>query len=1050
MSQVIKNFGELDALRDNVRAAKAERAAAGGKEIFLCMGASCIASGATAVRAAIDKELATHGLTDTVAVVGTGCMGPCAGGPVLQYANVFYENLRPQDGIEIVREHLMRGRVVERLTHKRPDGRNVHLAADIDFFKRQKKVVLRNCGAIDPLNIDDYIARDGYQALAKVLRQNDPDATIETMRVSGLRGRGGAGFPTWRKWRFTRDAAAEVKYVVCNADEGDPGAFMDRSVLEGDPHSVIEGMAVAAHTIGAAMGYIYVRAEYPLAVERLRIALAQCEQRGLLGKNILGSGFDLELEIRMGSGAFVCGEETALLTSIEGNRGEPRPRPPFPAQQGLWGKPTVLNNVETYANVPAILLQGGEWYASYGTPKSKGTKVFALAGAIQNSGLVEVPVGMSLGDLIYDIGGGIPAGKEFKAAQMGGPSGGCIPKQHLNVPLDYESLSELGAIMGSGGLIVMDEDSCMVDVARFFLEFVQEESCGKCVPCRVGTKRMLEILTRICEGKGEEHDVERLIDLGEMIKDTSLCGLGQTAPNPVLSTIRHFGQEYVEHIRDRHCRAGVCAALVDAPCSSACPANVDIPGYVSLVSEKRYAEALRLHRERNPFAAICSRVCFHTCEDKCRRSTLDAPVSIRGIKRFMVDQEVTIQLPEVRESAENAKRKVAIIGAGPAGLSCAYFLARLGYRPKVFESEPRPGGMLVQAIPAYRLPRELVAREVRMVEHMGVDIQTGVRLGKDFTLKSLRAEGYDAVFLGVGAPEGVRLGMPGSDVEGITDALSFLRTYNLRGSVPVGRRVVVIGGGNSAIDAARTALRLGAEEVTVVYRRSREAMPAYEEEIEEAEHEGVRLQLLTAPVEVVTEGKRVAGIKCMPMRLGAFDRSGRRRPEEGGDAYVIPADHVLVAIGQALDLKSLCGELPLEARNDTFIQINPVSGQTSEKWIFSGGDATTGPSSVVEAVAAGERAAVGMDLYLTGANHAFWREEKCIDTQFDPDAEPYESPREKLNLIPIERRRNNFDEVEQPWNEPVAVRQAKRCLRCDYGKRCAGETAGAAANGHHK
>jgi len=768
----------------------------------------------------------------------------------------------------------------------------------------------------------------------------------------------------------------------------------------------------------------------------LKIALAQARERGLLGKNILGSGFDFDLEIRMGSGAFVCGEETALLTSIEGNRGEPRPRPPFPAISGLWHKPTVLNNVETYANVPGIILNGGAWYAAYGTQRSKGTKVFALAGTIKNSGLVEVPVGMSLGDLIYDVGGGIAGGKQFKAAQIGGPSGGCIPKQHLNVPLDYESLSELGAIMGSGGLVVMDEDSCMVDVARFFLEFVQEESCGKCVPCRVGTKRMLEILNRICEGRGEEADVERLIDLGEMIKDTSLCGLGQTAPNPVLSTIRHFGQEYIEHIRDKHCRAGVCGALVSAPCSSACPANVDIPGYISLVAEKRYAEALRLHRERNPFAAICSRVCFHTCEDKCRRSSIDAPVSIRGIKRFMVDQEVTIQLPEVRENEINAKRKIAIVGAGPAGLSCAYFLARLGYRPKVFEAEPRPGGMLVQAIPAYRLPREIVAREVRMIEHMGVDIFTNMVLGDAITLQALRADGYDAAFLGVGAPCGVGLGLPGADAEGIGDALSFLRTYNLRGSVPVGKNVVVIGGGNSAIDAARTALRLGAETVTVVYRRSREAMPAYEEEIEEAEHEGVVLKLLTAPVEVVLEGRRVVGIKCLPMRLGEFDRSGRRRPEESGDAFILRADHVLVAIGQTLDMQKITRDVPLEIRNQTFIQANPVTGQTSEKWIFSGGDAVTGPSSVVEAVAAGERAAVGIDLVLTGANHAGWRGTLEVDTAFDPDAEPSDAPREKLNLIPVERRRNNFAEVEQPWCESVAIRQAGRCLRCDYGKRC--------------
>ncbi|MEN6495304.1 MAG: NADH-ubiquinone oxidoreductase-F iron-sulfur binding region domain-containing protein [Thermoguttaceae bacterium] len=1027
---------QLTAVRDAVRQQKAELVASGHKQIHLCMGASCIASGALRVKAALEKELQDRSIAGWVSIVETGCLGPCSAGPALKIGDVFYEHLRPEDARDLVTEHVLKGRVVDRLTHKRPDGRSVPGAGDMDFFKRQTKIVLRNCGQIDPQKIEDYIGQDGYQALAKVLSERNSETVIETLKVSGLRGRGGAGFPTWRKWSLTRQVVNDVKFVVCNADEGDPGAFMDRSVLEGDPHSVMEGMAIAAHTIGASMGYIYVRAEYPLAVERLKIALAQAKECGLLGENILGSGFSFDLELRMGSGAFVCGEETALMTSIAGNRGEPRPRPPFPAERGLWDKPTLLNNVETYANVPAILMHGGEWYASYGTPKSKGTKVFALAGAIKNSGLVEVPVGMPLGDLIYDIGGGIPGGKEFKAAQMGGPSGGCIPKQFLNVPLDYESLSELGAIMGSGGLIVMDEDSCMVDVARFFLEFVQEESCGKCVPCRVGTKRMLEILNRICEGKGEEEDLDRLIDLGEMIKDSSLCGLGQTAPNPVLSTIRHFGYEYIEHIRDKRCRAGVCAALVSAPCSSACPANVDIPGYISLVGEKRYAEALKLHRERNPFAAICSRVCFHTCEDKCRRATLDASVSIRGIKRFMVDQEVTVQVPEVRENPQNAKRKIAIVGAGPAGLSCGYFLARLGYRPTIYESEPRPGGMLVQAIPSYRLPREIVAREVRMIEHMGVEILTNTALGKDFTLKSLRGSGYEAIFLGIGAPLGVGLDIPGSDAEGITDALSFLRTYNLRGSVKVGNDVVVIGGGNSAIDAARTAIRLGAKSVTVVYRRSREAMPAYQEEIEEAEHEGVRLQLLTAPVEVLVEGQHVVGLKCRPMRLGEFDRSGRRAPKEGGEAFVIPADHILVAIGQTLDAQKICNGLPLETRNNAFLQINPVTGQTSEKWVFAGGDVVVGPSSVVEAVAAGERAAVGIDLYLTGSNHAFWRAERPVDTVFDPEAEPVDTARERLPLIPVERRRNNFDEVEQPWREAVALRQAQRCLRCDYGRRC--------------
>lgn len=1031
----IANVNALGQLRDTLRAQQANLPAEGRKLVRLCMGASCITSGAQRVRDAIGQELAAHGLARQVDIVETGCMGPCSGGPVLVIDDIFYEQVQPEDAADLVSEHLGKGKMVNRLTHRRPDGRSVPHAADMDFFKRQTKIVLRNCGQIDPRRIEDYIARDGYQALAKVLSADQPDQVLAELKASGLRGRGGAGFPAWRKWKFTRDADGDTKFVVCNADEGDPGAFMDRSVLEGDPHSIVEGMAIAARTIGAAQGYVYVRAEYPLAVERLTHALGQARERGLVGKDILGTGFDFELEIRMGSGAFVCGEETALLRSIEGNRGEPRPRPPFPAQCGLWGKPTLLNNVETYANVASIVLNGGEWYASRGTDGSRGTKVFALAGAIKNSGLVEVPIGMSLGDLIYDIGGGIPDEKQFKAAQIGGPSGGCIPPQYLNVPLDYESLSELGAIMGSGGLVVMNEDTCMVDVARYFIEFVQEESCGKCVPCRVGTKRMLEILERICDGRGEEADVERLIELGEIIKDTSLCGLGQTAPNPVLSTIRHFGNEYIEHIRDRRCRAGVCPSLVSAPCSSACPANVDIPGYVSLVAERRYAEALRLHRERNPLAAVCSRVCFHSCEEKCRRATIDAPVSIRGIKRFMADQEVTFQVPAVRENGQNAKRSVVVVGAGPAGLSCAYFLARLGYQPKVYEAEPRPGGMLVQAIPAYRLPREIVAREVRMIEQLGVEIHSDMRLGSDFTLRSLRAEGCEAVFLGVGAPHGVSLGITGDNAAGITDALSFLRTYNLRGSVPVGRQVVVIGGGNSAIDAARTALRLGADRVTVVYRRSREVMPAYREEIDEALAEGVELRLLTAPVEIVTENKAVAGVRCVPMQLGAFDRSGRRRPERGGEAFVIPADHVLAAIGQSLDLKSLADGVQLARRNNVFIDVDHATGQTSQKWIFAGGDAVTGPSSVVEAVAAGERAARGIDLYLTGADHAFWRDTRPVDTYFDPEAEPVETPREKLRLIPVERRRHNFDEVEQPWQEAIAIRQSKRCLRCDYGHR---------------
>jgi NADH-quinone oxidoreductase subunit F len=1005
-------------------------------EICLCAGAGCIASGSLELKKALLEAMNENGVQ--VPVKETGCLGPCAAGPVIKMlpGNVYYEQLTPADAKRIVEEHIIGGAIIEDFVHRNADEKSAACEEDMDFFKGQEKIVLRNCGRLDPLDIEEYIANDGYFALAKVLSEADADKILDEMKHAGLRGRGGAGFPTYLKWMFTKQAKGDVKYVLCNADEGDPGAFMDRSVLEGDPHNLIEGMAIAAYVVGASRGFVYVRAEYPLAVSRLSKALEQAREYGLLGDNILGSSFSFDLEIRMGSGAFVCGEETALMNSIEGKRGEPRPRPPFPAQKGLWGKPSLLNNVETYANVAAIILKGAAWYASFGTAESKGTKVFALAGAVNNTGLVEVPIGTPLGELIYDVGAGIKDGKKYKAAQIGGPSGGCIPKEYLNVPLDYGSLTELGAIMGSGGLIVMDDDTCMVDVARFFLEFVQEESCGKCVPCRVGTKRMLEILTRICEGEGEEGDIERLIELGLQIKETSLCGLGQTAPNPVLSTIRHFRHEYEQHIRDKHCEAGLCPGLVRAPCQSACPADVDIPGFVSLVAEKRYAEALALHRERNPFAAVCARVCFHTCEDKCRRSTLDTPVSIRGVKRYMVEQEVTIQVPEVRENEENAARKVAIIGAGPAGLSCAYFLARLGYKPQVFEAEQRPGGMLVQTIPAYRLPRETLAREIRMIENMGADIRCGMRLGQDFDMKWLKEQGFEAVFVGVGAPESLDLGIIGEDAEDVVQAVPFLKEYNIRGSVPVGKNVIIIGGGNAAIDAARTSLRLGAEEVTVVYRRTQEQMPAYAEEIEEALHEGVKLRCLTQPVEILKNREsKVSGLKCLPMQLGEFDRSGRRRPTAAEqEPAEITADQVIIAIGQRLDAKKLFDESGIEIGGNGFVKTDPVTGQTREDWIFAGGDTATGPSSVVEAIGAGERAAVGIDLYLTGDEHAFWRDETENDTTFDPDADPEMYPREKVSSIPVERRRHNFDEVEQAWSEAVALRQCGRCLRCDYGK----------------
>lgn len=533
--------------------------------VLICAGTGCTASKSAEIAETLQRELVERGLDKEVKIVKTGCFGLCEKGPIMVIypEGATYCKVTAKDVPEIVEEHLVKGRIVKRLLLGDKEAADVAKSLEnVGFFNKQMRIALRNCGVINPENIEEYIARDGYMALAKVLTEMTPQEVIDVIKRSGLRGRGGAGFPTGMKWQFAAQAQSDEKYVCCNADEGDPGAFMDRSVLEGDPHSVLEAMTIAGYAIGAKQGYIYVRAEYPIAVQRLRIAINQAREYGLLGENIFGTGFSFDIDLRLGAGAFVCGEETALMTSIEGHRGEPRTRPPFPAVKGLFGKPTLLNNVETYANIPVIINKGPEWFASIGTEKSKGTKVFAIGGKINNTGLVEIPMGTTLREVIYDIGGGIPNGKKFKAAQTGGPSGGCIPASHIDTPIDYDSLTELGSMMGSGGLIVMDEDTCMVDIAKFFLEFTVDESCGKCPPCRIGTKRMLEILEKITQGKGEEADIEKLEHLAESIKKSALCGLGQTAPNPVLSTLRYFRDEYIAHVRDKKCPAGVCKALV--------------------------------------------------------------------------------------------------------------------------------------------------------------------------------------------------------------------------------------------------------------------------------------------------------------------------------------------------------------------------------------------------------------------------------------------------------------------------------------------------------
>ncbi len=574
--------------------------------LLICGGTGCQASGSIAVKQSLVEEIEKRNLAEEIKIVETGCNGFCALGPILVVypEGVIYITLKPEDIPHLVEEHLIKGRIVDRLLYREPGtDKVIPTMQDIPFFAYQELRVLKNRGLIDPEKIEEYIARDGYAGMAKALTEMTPDQIVQEVLDSGLRGRGGAGFPTGLKWKFAAQSKSDIKYVLCNADEGDPGAFMDRSVLEADPHAVLEGMVIAAKAIGSKHGYIYCRAEYPLAIHRLNIAIAQAKEAGLLGKNILGTGIDFDLEIYQGAGAFVCGEETALMTSIEGKRGMPRPRPPFPAVAGLWQKPSILNNVETLANIGQIILRGAKWYASVGTEKSKGTKVFALTGDVANVGLVEVPMGTKLGTIVYDIGGGIPKGKKFKAAQLGGPSGGCIPVQHLNAPVDYEKVAELGAIMGSGGLIVMNEDKCAVDMARFFMDFCQDESCGKCTPCREGTKRMLDILTNITQGKGKEGDIELLEEMAAVIKNAALCGLGQTAPNPVLSTIRYFRKEYEQHIRDHRCVAAVCSAMFKSPCQHTCPIEMDIPSYIALIRAERLDDAYKILLQTNPPSA---------------------------------------------------------------------------------------------------------------------------------------------------------------------------------------------------------------------------------------------------------------------------------------------------------------------------------------------------------------------------------------------------------------------------------------------------------------
>jgi len=848
--------------------------------VEICGASSCGDGVASKLFHAFQAELQRRGMTQEILLSRGKCKGLCHSGPtvLVQPHGILYCRVRPQDVPELVGETLVEGRVVKRLTFQEPlEFQVLPLYRDLPFFAKQVRIALHNCGFIDPESINEYIVRDGYRSLGKVLTEMSPEDVIREVKESGLRGRGGAGFLTGFKWELCRKSPGSVKYVICNADEGDPGAFMDRSILESDPHSLLEGMTIAAYAIDATEGYIYCREEYPMAIQRLQNAIAQAEEYGLLGRNILGSHFSFEIQIKEGAGAFVCGEETALIASIEGRRAEPRPRPPFPAVSGLWGKPSNINNVKSYAMTPQIILNGAKWFASIGSPKSPGTAIFALTGKINNTGLIEVPMGIPLGDIIFDVGGGLLKGRNFKAVQTGGPLGGCLPASSLNTPVDFDSLQAAGAVMGSGGMIVVDDDTCMVELAKYFLQFAAAESCGKCVPCRVGGRRLLEALQRITDGKGSHKDLDIIKEVSEHMMSSSLCGLGQRTPGPIMAALRFFSQEFKAHIDDKLCAAGQCKPLVRAKCVNACPAGVDTPAYLALIAQGRYAEGLEIHRQRNPFALICGRACPAFCETKCRRGEIDDPIAIRLVKRFMADHELEkpwnpapLGTDESRKAA--ASHKVAVIGAGPAGLTASLRLAQMGYKVSVFEKLPAPGGMLSWAIPEYRLPRRTLFLEIDNIRRAGVDIQCNKALGKDFTLDDLLGSmGFKAVILAIGAHKSRHMGIAGEDKRGVIPGIDFLREVaaeatmravgqKMAGAVPdlKGKRVGIVGGGDVAIDTARVALRLGAAEVHVMYRRTGDDMPATHlpEEIEAALHEGVRIHTLVNPIGVGDLGGR--------------------------------------------------------------------------------------------------------------------------------------------------------------------------------------------------
>jgi NADH-quinone oxidoreductase subunit F len=1064
---IIKKLNDLNAFRENgLHSIYPEKI-----KITVGMATCGLATGAQEVYDELRSSIAKKKLD--IVLSKTGCIGFCQKEPIVEVIipgapRVIYGEMNAEKTREILplllsrkhkNDYLLCKIEVETLVDEifrlaKGNGELSDVPAyyhEVPFFAKQKKIALRNCGFINPDSIEEYIARGGYFSLHKVLRHFTPDSVIEEVKKSGIRGRGGAGFPTGIKWESCRRAESEVKYIICNADEGDPGAYMDRSILEGDPHSVIEGMIIGAYAIGATRGFIYVRTEYPLAVVRLHDAIRQAREVELLGDNIFNSSFSFDIEIREGSGAFVCGEETALMHSIEGVTPEPRQRPPFPVQSGLWGFPTVINNVETWSNIPVILQKGGQWFSRIGTEKSKGTKVFSVVGKINNTGLVEIPMGMTLKEIIYDIGGGIPQRKSFKAVQTGGPSGGCIPAELIDLPVDYDELMKAGSIMGSGGMVVMDEDTCMVDVAKFFTQFTNDESCGKCTACRDGSEALLEVLTRITDGDGKEGDIEFLEELGSAIKDASMCGLGTTLPNPVLSTLRYFRDEYEAHIKFKSCPAVVCRGIISSPCQYLCPLHTDVPAYLTLIAEGKFEEALDVIRKTNPLPIICGRVCMAHCEEKCKAKESGGSLSIRELKRFLTDWELRSgKLPEVSPFPRKYDESVAIIGSGPAGLTAGYELVQKGYAVTIFEKLPVAGGMLAVGIPDYRLPKKLLQMEIETIQKAGVEIRTNSPVEN---VADLLNDGYQAVLISIGAHKIRKLGIHGEDVTGVVDPIAYLRKVSLGETPPaLGNKVGIIGGGDTAIDTARTilrlglkevtmldtartALRMGAKDATIFYRRTRSEMPAVESEVEAALEEGVRIEFLVAPTRIISERGKLTGLELVRTALGYPDASGRRQPIPiEGSKFVVELDSLLPAISPTSEIPESF-EVRISEQNTVIV--DPETFVTSKKNVFACGDVATGPADVTTAMANAKIAAESVHKYLRGEDFARKYEPIMPSVVVEPILveEEIAISRSAMPKLTVDQRKRNFDEVELGYTREMAMKEASRCLRCDWETR---------------